>query len=228
MKVPWMPKTSIARMAEDVISGYETTAGKRVVPPIPVEHIIEFGLKLGLAFEDLRCKLNMGDVLGATYVKSRKICADISLDRPEADGRLCFTLAHEAGHWVMHRKFVDLACRDGGFIFCRTRDAKKPMEWQADYFASCLLMPEAFVRDAFARVCGPQPLVLHNVESAYSGPICFDPCVANWPAIAACVRRAGNFQNISRQAMIIRLQDLGLVRNETCAPMAWRGRVAVA
>jgi hypothetical protein len=78
MKVRWMPKTSIARMAEDVISGYETTTGKRVAPPIPVENIIEFGLNLGLAFEDLRCKLNMDDVLGATYVESRKICADIS------------------------------------------------------------------------------------------------------------------------------------------------------
>lgn len=226
MKVPWLPKASIARMADDVISGYESTTGMRVAPPIPVENIIEFGLNLGLAFEDLRCKLNMGDVLGATYVKSRKICADLSLDRPGAEGRLCFTLAHEAGHWVMHREFVDLAHRDGGFIFCRTRDAKKPMEWQADSFASCLLMPEFFVREAFARVCGPQPLVLHNVESAYAGPICFDPCVANWPAIADCVRQAGNFGNVSKQAMIIRLQDLDLVRNETCTPLAWRGQVA--
>ena len=112
-----------------------------------------------------------------TYT-ARKICADISLERPEAEGRLCFTLAHEAGHWVIHREFVDSAHRGGGFIFCRTRDAKKPMEWQADSFASCLLMPELFVREAFTRVCGSQPLVLHNVESAYAGPICFDPCVA--------------------------------------------------
>jgi hypothetical protein len=228
MKVPRLPKGSIARMAGEVISGYEAQTGRRIRPPVPVEDIIEFGLGLRLAFEDLREKPDMGDVLGATYVQARKICADLSLDRPGAESRLSFTLAHETGHWVLHREFVDLARRDGGFIFCRTRDAKMPIEWQADYFASCLLMPEALVREAFARVCGPQPLVLHNVESAYAGPICFDPCVANWPAIAGCVRRAGGFDNVSKQAMIIRLADLGLVQNETSAPMTWRGRVATA
>ena len=228
MKVPWLPRASIARMVDDVISAYETETGKRVTPPVPVEDIIEFGLGLRLAFEDLRSRLKMEDVLGATYVKSRKICADNCLSRPGAEGRLCFTLAHEAGHWVLHREFVDLARRDGGFIFCRTRDAGKPMEWQADCFASCLLMPESLVREAFACVCGPRPLVLHNVESAYAGPICFDPCVANWPAIADCVRQAGSFSNVSKQAMIIRLQDLGLVRNETSTPMIWGRKVSAA
>jgi hypothetical protein len=76
---------------------------------MPVEVIIESGLGLRRAFEDLQRKLEMNDVLRATYVQTRKICADISLDRPEAEGRLCFTLAHEVGHWVMHRGFVDLA-----------------------------------------------------------------------------------------------------------------------
>jgi hypothetical protein len=226
MKVPWMEKAAIAGKAGCVISDFEIAAGRCVAPPIPVDHIIEFGLGLRLGFEDLRRRLNMEDVLGATYVSSRKICVDTSLDRPDGEGRLCFTLAHEAGHWAMHREFIDQASRGGGFIFCRKRDAKKPIEWQADYFAACLLMPEAFVRDAFARVCGPRPLVLHNVESAYSGPICFDPCVANWPAIADCIRRAGNFLNVSKQAMIIRLQELSLVRNETRSSMIWRDRAA--
>lgn len=226
MKVPWMAKADIACAAGNVISDFAMATKRCVAPPVPVDNIIEFGLGLGLEFEDLRRKLKMQDVLGATYVQARKICADTSLDRPEEEGRLCFTLGHEIGHWVMHREFIGQASRGGGIIFCRTRDAKKPIEWQADYFAACLLMPAAFVRDAFLRVCGPEPLVLHNVESAYSGPICFDPCVTNWPAIADCVRRAGNFLNVSKQAMIIRLQELGWVRNETGSPMIWRSRAA--
>ena len=228
MKVPWLPKEQIEMKAREVISAYEDKSGRKAAPPVPVEGIIELGLGLRLAFEDLKAKLRIDDVLGATYVPARKICADISLDRPEAEGRLCFTLAHEAGHWVMHREFVYSADRSGGSIFCRTRDAKKPIEWQADCFASCLLMPEWYVREAFSRVCGPKPLILYNVESAYAGPICFDPCVANWPAIADCVRRAGKFSNVSKQAMIIRLQDLGLVRNETDTPMVWGKSVAAA
>jgi Zn-dependent peptidase ImmA (M78 family) len=226
MKVPWLPKEAIVRMAGGVIADYEDKVGRRLAPPIPVEGLIEFGLELGLVFEDLRGKLGMDDVLGATYVKSRTVSVDIGLDRPEAEGRLCFTLAHEAGHWVMHRELLDLARRNGGFIFCRTRDAKKPVEWQADFFASCLLMPEVFVKQAFERVCGRPTLVLHNVESAYAGPICIDPCAQNWPAIADCVRRAGGFSNVSKQAMIIRLQGLGLVQNETGTPLTWRGGTA--
>jgi len=32
---------------------------------------------------------------------------------------------------------------------------------------------------------------------------------------------AGGFTNVSKQAMIIRLQDIGLVRNETQTRMSW-------
>ena len=222
MRVPWLAKEAISRKAGIVIADYEAEAGRRIAPPIPIEELIEFGLKLALVFEDLRGKLGLPDVLGATYAEFRTISADLSLDRPEGEGRLSFTLAHEAGHWVMHRRFIKRAHRPGRSIFCRTRDARTTIEWQADYFAACLLMPGSFVRAAFDRVCGPQPLVLYNVESAYCGPICFDPCVANWPQIAERVRAAGRFDNVSKQAMIIRLQELGLVQNETHAPLAWR------
>jgi Zn-dependent peptidase ImmA (M78 family) len=109
----------------------------------------------------------------------------------------------------------------GGFIFCRIKEAKKPIEWQADYFASCMLMPENAVRDAFCKCYGSKPLMLYNVKSAFCGPICFDPCVETWPKIAGLVKKAGGFSNVSKQAMIIRLQDLGLVQNETRARLSW-------
>ena len=65
------------------------------------------------------------------------------------------------------------------------------------------------------------PLTLYNVKSAFCGPICFDPCVENWPKIAGVVKDAGGFSNVSKQAMIIRLQDLGLVQNEIRARLSW-------
>jgi Zn-dependent peptidase ImmA (M78 family) len=225
MKIPWLTKQSIADAASSVLADYETKIKRRVQPPIPVENIIERGLNLRLGFNDLRKKLKLSDVLGATYVKEKIICVDQSLAENKNEGRLCFTFAHEAGHWVLHRKLVDQACRTGGgnsFIFCRIKDAKKPIEWQADYFASCILMPEKAVRDAICKCFGPRPLVLYNVKSAYSGPACFDPCVETWPRIAGVVKEAGGFSNVSNQAMIIRLQDLGLVINETQAKLSWR------
>jgi Zn-dependent peptidase ImmA (M78 family) len=224
MKVPWLPKKTIADTAADVIFEYEAKIKRPVQPPIPVEAIIERGLGLKLGFADLRKKLKLEDILGATYVKEHLICVDNALSDGNSEGRLCFTCAHEIGHWMLHRKFVDRAARfesDPGSILCRIKDAKKPIEWQADYFASCLLMPEKTVRDAFHNIYGAGPLILYNLDSSYCGPICFDPCVANWPRIADDVKKAGGFSNVSKQAMIIRLQDLGLIKNETRARMGW-------
>jgi len=268
MKVPWLTKKSIEAAAGGVIADYEQKIGRHVQPPIPVENIIERGLGLRLGFTDLRKTLKLDDVLGATYVKEKMICVDQSLADSQNEGRLCFTFAHEAGHWVLHRALVDQACRStggsgfirlrrnkpesngldefesdrgqisksdgcgaiwpntfqqslGGFIFCRIKDAKKPIEWQADYFASCLLMPAEAVRDSFGRCFGSSPLILYNVKSAYCGPVCFDPCAETWPEIAGVVKEAGGFSNVSKQSMIIRLQDLGLVKNKTQARLSW-------
>jgi Zn-dependent peptidase ImmA (M78 family) len=260
LKVTWLSKKSISAKASRVIADYEAKTKRRVELPIPVESIIERGLGLRLGFLDLRRKLDMDDVLGATFVKERTICVDRSLAENQNEGRLCFTFAHETGHWVLHRELVENACRtgggigynllrgqasesaslealefnlsrnprSGGFIFCRGREAKQPIEWQADYFASCLLMPEDAVRRAFCKCFGAGPLVLYNVKSAYCGPVCFDPTAETWPNIAGAIKDAGRFSNVSKQAMIIRLQDLGLVKNETRARLSWKESYAMA
>ena len=225
MIVPWLSKKKIAGCASGLIEAYEQIVQRDVHPPLPIEDIIERGLNLQLAFADLRKKLKIDDVLGATYIRQRMICADESLLKHASEGRMFFTLAHEIGHWILHRGFIKHACRSNllsDFIFCRLQDAKKPIEWQADYFASCLLMPEDQVCKAFYMIFGPRPLVLYNLHSSFYGPICFDPCVENWPVIAAKIKQAGGFTNVSKQAMIIRLQELGLVQNETHVRLSWR------
>jgi Zn-dependent peptidase ImmA (M78 family) len=224
MKVPWLSKETISDAATWLRAEYHTTTSRPAAPPIPVEDIIERGLGLKLGFTDLRKKLKLDDVLGATYVNDQLICVDNSLVDNQNEGRLCFTFAHEAGHWVLHREFIDQACRKGDgwpYIFCRIKDFKKPVEWQADYFASCLLMPAKEVKRAFTQVFGAEPLVLYNEKSCFDGPFCFDPCAHNWPLIAAAVIEAGGFSNVSKQAMIIRLQNLGLVKNETRLRLSW-------
>jgi len=144
---------------------------------------------------------------------------------------LCFTLAHEAGHWILHRDLVVQACRiesGGSGIFCRIKDAHKPIEWQADYFASCLLMPAKAVTKAFKMIYGEKPLIIYNVKSAFCGPICYDLSVENWPMIAQKVIDVGGFSNVSKQAMIIRLQKLGLVKNEAHVRLTWAESFAMA
>ena len=232
MKVPWLSKAHISSESNRLIEGYEARTGRPVGPPVPVEDIIERHLGLTLSFDDLEAILEIEDVLGATYVGTRRISINERLFEDPGEGRLVFTCAHEVGHWILHRRYAAEAARTGRVsdaIVCRSKNAKAPAEWQADYFAACLLMPEADVRRAFDGIYGTGALVLHNLRRSIGRPAmtCIEPCAENWPFIASLVCDAGGFTNVSRQAMVIRLQDLGLLVNQTGAPLGWRRQCAV-
>jgi hypothetical protein len=47
------------------------------------------------------------------------------------------------------------------------------------------------------------------------------PYVEQWPFISAAMCELGGFSNVSKHAMIIRLQDLGLIVNKTNTRMDW-------
>jgi hypothetical protein len=226
MKVPWISKAQISEKALALIENFQTIVGYAVKPPIPVEDIIERYLGLRLSYDDLEKILGARDVLGATYVKSRLICVNEKLFEHSSEGRLVFTCAHEVGHWILHRRYVNVQGRFSAnteVIVCRARDTKEPIEWQADYFAACLLMPETEVKEASRRAFGEEALVLHNVKSSFGGTSSFiDPCVENWHFMAEMVREAGGFTNVSKHAMIIRLQELGLLINLTGGQMGWQ------
>jgi Zn-dependent peptidase ImmA (M78 family) len=100
-----------------------------------------------------------------------------------------FTIAHEIGHYQLHRKqaqlFVDAApvfFRDG-----RSAQGVDEQEMEANAFAAELLMPEPEVRDRYQR----QPVDI------------FDD---------AAVRRLANHFGVSPQALAIRLTRLELVQ----------------
>lgn len=63
-----------------------------------------------------------------------KACAD--------DGRHRFTIAHEIGHYFLHRDGVKLARVNDGYIL----QAYRNPEWQANIFGSELLMPNKLIR----------------------------------------------------------------------------------
>lgn len=226
MKVPWISKKEIAVKATALIEDFQKRAGYRIRPPIPVEEIIERSLGLTLRYVDLSKIFGGHGVLGATYVESRLVCINERLFEHSSEGRLVFTCAHEAGHWVLHRKYARTQNGDGSrkqAVVCTIASAKQPLEWQADYFASCLLMPEKEMKESFQRVRCPEPLVIrHARRLPKAGSPCEEPFLEQWPYIAAAMCEAGGFSNVSRQAMIIRLQDLGLLINKTGLRMDWQ------
>jgi Zn-dependent peptidase ImmA (M78 family) len=207
-----------------ILEDYASVCHKEIGPPVPVEDILERYFDLSIAYVDFEHKYGLRDILGAIYIDQRMVCANESLTCPGLEGRLNFTFAHEAGHWVLHRRLKPNSKglhRGEPLILCRHRDAESQIEWQANYFAGCLLMPEPLVQFAFRAAIGDHPLRLINETARMSGPCYSEPCVAGWPQIAEAVQNKGNFSNVSKQALIIRLQNLGLVINETPLPMNW-------
>ncbi len=221
MKVPWISKETIALKALDLIENFQALAKYEVKPPIPVEDIIERYLGLRLIYDDLY-KIFGKDVLGAVYVESKAICINERLFESSSEGRLVFTIAHEVGHWVLHRQYIETLEKDHSRqVIVSKKNSKDTIEWQADYFASCLLMPEKEIREAFEKVCSPEAIVIkHSMNETREGSG-EEPFVEQWPFIAAAMCEAGGFSNVSKHAMIIRLQDLGLLVNKTKKNMDW-------
>ena len=112
-RVPFRAKDFIERDAEALLAEYEHKRGQILVPPVPVEEIIEKYLGLRIDFDDLnerhgipRLARGDSDIIGAIYSNGH-IYVDESLDPeefPDREGRYRFTLAHEGGgHWRLHR-----------------------------------------------------------------------------------------------------------------------------
>jgi hypothetical protein len=166
-KVPYLREEQIERDATALLAEYAQARNVVIAPPIPIEDIVEKHLKLGIEFDDMHQLLNHPrsgldpDILGAIWFDDRRIVIDESLDpeeNPSKEGRYRFTLAHEGGgHWRLHRHlfakdpaqvsfFNEPACPS---VVCRSSQAKEPVEWQADFYASCLLMPRKLVMAAW-------------------------------------------------------------------------------
>ncbi len=163
--VPYLSEEQIERDAEALLAEYAQTRRTIIAAPIPIEDIVEKYLKLGIEFDDTHRlfdvpALGLGvdpDILGAIFFDEARIVIDESLDpeeNPSREGRYRFTAAHEGGgHWRLHRHlfatdpaqamlFDEPATRP---VVCRSSQAKDPGEWQADFYASCLLMPRKLV-----------------------------------------------------------------------------------
>ena len=223
-RAPWLAKDEIERRARGLLTRYAAFIGRPAAPPVPVEELIAFR-ELHLEFADLEELTGMDDLLGATWVEEQRII--INRDLPDqSPGRTAFTMAHELGHWELHRHLVKKAHRSGeagpGF-FTRDCDAGAPIERQADMFAAALLMPEEHVRAAYETCFGRAPLVMYNARSSYGptgwvkagGRLLVDPARESVPHLAGMVIEAGGFDNVSRQAMGIRLMEVGLLVDRT-------------
>jgi len=105
------------------------------------------------------------------------------VNNPKAYGRYRFTLAHELGHWILHKHLY----KGTGFAaatYGLDKQTDDSIEWQANYLAKAILMPIGQVKRGF-----------HSMRESNSKKI---------------ITLAGIFE-VSKQAMEYRLKALGLV-----------------
>jgi hypothetical protein len=223
MKVRFLSREEIEFAAISTVFAYERQFEKITDPPIPVEEILECHLELDLRFEDLVGSHSAPDALGAIWMHQREVKIDASLDPtvfPQKEGRYCFTVGHEIGHWQLHR-YLFLADANQFSLFdvtqepsivCRAGQSKDPIEWQADTFSSYLLMPKRMVIRAWEQVYGSHRPYFAAREMTSLSERCSS--AKGWPPSVEVARKmAGKFK-VSAQAMQIRLVELGLLRNQ--------------
>lgn len=237
--VPYLHEKQIEREADLLIEEYALKFSPVIAPPVPVDTIAEVHLKLTLEYLNMKSLFPVGDVHGAIWFYQSRIGIDQSLDpdsNPSRRGRYHFTLAHEVGHWRLHRQhFVKNPAQRSLFgdgtphpdVVCRSSERSQPVEWQANTFASSLLMPRKLVFAAWDAFREPAvgPVAINEIRSLYTGNC--DP--TDWYVrgrlatdeqsrdIAMkeqfCKPLAEAFQ-VSAEAMRIRLEQLHLLVTE--------------
>ncbi|MFO0688368.1 MAG: ImmA/IrrE family metallo-endopeptidase [Myxococcota bacterium] len=245
IRVPYLTEERIERDAMELLAEYEKARGVRIVAPIPIEDIVEKHLRLRIEFDDLHRLFDQPrpgnasevEILGAMFFDERRVVIDENLDpeeRPRIEGRYRFTVAHEGGgHWRLHRHlFIDDPSQRALFgqggspsVVCRTSQAKEPVEWQADFYASCLLMPRDRVMAAWdeqysdrkPRVLQPLNPVDHPFVEV-SRYVCriagLDWNMSVNEALEEVARPLAERFLVSPIAMRIRLEKLGLLYRE--------------
>jgi hypothetical protein len=183
MKVKYLSEAQIEDQAEALLSEYEETIEEPIKLPVPVADITTYHLALRLGFDDLHQLFDKPllrgepDILGAIWVEKRLVLIDRFLDpeiKPSMLGRYRFSVAHEIGHWRLHRSYV-ARDPDQSLLFdtpseptviCRSSQEKERIEWQANFFASCLLMPRRLVHEVWSDCMNrTRPLLLSDLPS---------------------------------------------------------------
>ena len=216
MQVAFRPLDEIEQEAQSLLAWFACSKGWSPAPPVPIEKLINY---LGLHQEilDLYDFLDVEreeetDLLGALSFRRRTIYVHAGLDpdnHPHLEGRFHFTLSHEIGHWVLHREqfFASrqqhslFSGASGPDIVCRKSARAEPIEFQANQFASCTLLPRNLVTQ-----------FLHSMD---------DGCDITVPeGIDRIVRQVSAAFCASIEATRIRLNSLGVLEAQSQQELA--------
>jgi len=211
----YLNRNDIDAKAEEVISHFDDAALSRQVSPI---YQVLDGLvsKYRTPFhfdQDLGHSPQGRKILGRYDFQPRQILIDRVL--PYDSPRFRWTLCHEIGHLVLHRKidpklvsrekpqFVDTRTQLH-FIRTANRSELEWIEWQANQFASAMLLPRPILLSA---------LITLQTERGIRrlGSVYLDDQPWNLTDYATILRDLSRKLNVSRTILRIRMLNLGIL-----------------
>jgi Zn-dependent peptidase ImmA (M78 family) len=210
-----LSRSDIDAKAEEVALHFDSEALSRsrsplyeVVSGLRDRYRVRFHLDRNLGYSSKGKK-----ILGRFDFESRQILIDKM--SPYDSPRFRWTLCHEIGHLVLHRDLnPKLIPREApGFVDTRAelrfiRSARwselEWVEWQANQFASALLLPRAIVHTAVAAV-------QHQLKIRRPGSIYLDEQPWNLRDYISVLRHVSTGLSVSRTVLRIRLLHLGIL-----------------
>ncbi|WP_438310766.1 ImmA/IrrE family metallo-endopeptidase [Sporosarcina sp. FA9] len=143
----YIAKPTSRKKIRDLTNVLRRAAGLYDEPYFPVVEFLELAMpELFTAFEyEIVCISEMPNEYGVTYPEKNKICIreDVYERAIEGVERDRFTIAHEIGHFILHKP--------GNIVLARLETieeipAYRQPEWQANTFAGELLAPPQIIK----------------------------------------------------------------------------------
>jgi len=150
LEVPFIPEDEIRLRAQDFLKKYYPSN----IIPIDIERIVEF--ELGISIIPVAGLKLAFDIDGWISNDLKSITVD-NYEYEKEINRCRFTIAHEVGHFVLHRKiFEQLEFLDiyGWKYFVNNFNPKQYswLETQANIFAGHVLIPNEHIGERYKKV----------------------------------------------------------------------------
>ena len=156
----FLPKEKIESLALDIFNQVQATRKRPLKGKCVAEAVADY-LDIGVIWESIPPD-DEGYVAAMIFPLQKEIIINDQIPGLEG-GFGQSTIAHEIGHWLLHidqnavgtfkermskeRMSSEIGITIKPFL-CRSINTQQKIEWQAQYFASCLLMPLCKLEEA--------------------------------------------------------------------------------
>lgn len=202
--VPYLSKAKISLIAENLYNQYKSVSGKLEI--IQILNDFNISLVRNEAIIDL-------DTIAEINFSQKKIT--LFGQNLFSEMQLNFALAHEIGHFLLcHDQYLKIERQtvytSKNIEFTKSLPINlERIEYQANYFAICLLLPETPLKTIFTKLIRKYNVTYRGFSLLYVDE---QPCnLDNY--IKICIPIA-NFFMVSQAALKIRLEELGLAKFE--------------